>query len=109
MAMGIKRILVCSVACDRYFPVRDPCQEVVGLPCGSNNYIDSKDYTAYGFLDSFSSGDLAVLNDLGGSMSGAGNDIVGALIALNRNGTIDTSKVINGTQNNSVFVWNPSE
>ena len=88
--------------------MHDPCQEVVGLPCGSNGYLDTKDYVAYGFVDSFSSGDIAVLNDLGGSTSGAGSDIEGALIALNRNGTIDNSGVINGTQNNSVFAWNPS-
>lgn len=99
----------CPVAerpCPSWFPVDDPCVQVVGLPCGSNGYVDAKNYRAHGFLDSFSSGDIAVLNDLGNSSSGFGGDVENALVALNYNGTIDNNGVGNNSSN-SVFAWNP--
>ena len=92
--------------CPSFFPVSDPCEQVVGLPCGSKGYMDTEHYEANGFLTSFSSGGIAVLNDLAGSTSGAASDIENALIALNYNGTIDNAGVLHHP-NNSVNTWNP--
>ena len=92
--------------CPSFFPVSDPCEQVVGLPCGSKGYMDTEHYEAKGFLTSFSSGGIAVLSDLAGSTSGAASDIEGLLIALNYNGTIDNTGVLHHP-NNSVNTWNP--
>ena len=96
--------------CPSYCPVNDPCSEVVGLPCGTCHYIDKKTYLAHGFGTAFSSGTIAVLNNLGGSVSGATNGHVEkALVALNYNGTIDNEGVTKDAPdvNSSVFSWNP--
>jgi hypothetical protein len=103
----------CPVAdrpCPSYCPVNDSCVTSVGLPCGTCHYIDSKGYQGYGFGTSFSSGTIAVLNDLGGSTSGATNGRVQeALIALNSNGTIDCSGMVKDAPNasSSAFSFNP--
>ena len=66
-------------------------------------------YRAFGFKTSYSSGTIALLNDLGGSFSGATNGHVeDALVALNFNGTIDNEGVMKDAPdvNSSVFSWN---
>ena len=90
--------------------MNDSCSEIVGLPCGTCHYTDTATYEAHGFSTAGSSGAIAVLNDLGGSVSGAGNGRVqGALVALNYNGAIDNSGVATDAPNatSSVFSWNP--
>ena len=103
----------CALAqrpCPSYCPVKDSCATVVGLPCGTCHYTDSKSYEAHGFSTSFSLGTIAVLNDLGGSTSGVGNGLVqDAFVALNFNGTIDNSGMAKDhpNVNGSAFSWNP--
>ncbi len=89
--------------CPSYCPVNDTCQEVVGLPCGTCHYLDQKDYSAAGMAFSGSHNLIAVLNDLGGSSNSAsGSRVANALVALNYNGSIDSSG-----NSNSTFSFNP--
>ena len=106
-------ISLCSISgcpidkrpCPSYCPVKDSCEQVVGLPCGTCHYIDQKDYEAHGFGIGSSNGIITVLNDLGGSVSSAsGRGVQGALVALNYNGVVDNS---DKTANTSAFSWNP--
>merc|ERR1711879_1035856 len=91
--------------CPSYCPVKDSCQDVVGLPCGTCHYLDQKDYEAHGFGIGSSKGVMAVLNDLGGSANGAsGHGVEDALVALNYNGVIDNS---DSEPNTSSYSWNP--
>eukprot|EP01043_Picozoa_sp_COSAG02_P033419 COSAG02_NODE_2279_length_9234_cov_37.573071_7_plen_647_part_00 len=91
--------------CPSYCPVNDSCSQVVGLPCGTCHYIDQKDYSARGMTIGASHGTIAVLNNLGGSDNAAsGGSVVDALVALNFNGSLDTS---DRTPNTSTYAFNP--
>ena len=91
--------------CPSYCPVNDTCSEVVGLPCGTCHYIDTKTYEAHGFGIGSSIGIMAVLNDLGGSSNAAsGRGVEESLVALNYNGTIDNSDT---SPNTSAYSFNP--
>eukprot|EP01052_Picozoa_sp_SAG31_P018931 SAG31_NODE_1360_length_8638_cov_55.988055_7_plen_169_part_00 len=92
--------------CPSYCPVKDSCEEVVGLPCGTCHYIDQKGYSGGGGMGIGSTkGIIAVLNDLGGSTNAAGGrDVHDALIALNYNGTIDNS---DDSPNTTAYSFNP--
>jgi hypothetical protein len=92
--------------CPSYCPVNDSCSEVVGLPCGTCHYMDSKDYAEHGMTIGASHGTIAVLNNLGGSLhnSASGRTVVDALVALNYNGSLDTS---DRSPNTSAYAFNP--
>merc|ERR1712039_899140 len=91
--------------CPSFCPVKDSCEDVVGLPCGTCHYIDQKGYHAGGFGIGMNDGVIAVLNDLGGGVSPAGGrGIQNALVALNYNGSIDNS---DHTPNASSYSFNP--
>eukprot|EP01043_Picozoa_sp_COSAG02_P033420 COSAG02_NODE_2279_length_9234_cov_37.573071_8_plen_155_part_00 len=96
----------CPVA-ERPCPSYCPVPKI--FPC---HYTDYASYEAspHGFGVQGSAGAIAVLNDLGGSSSGALNErVVDGLIALNFNGTVDNSGCAKRApnQNSSVFSWNP--
>ena len=79
------------------------------FPCHYTDY-SSYETSPHGFGVQGSSGAIAVLNNLGGSSSGALNErVVDGLIALNFNGTIDNSGCAKrpASPNSSVFSWNP--
>ena len=97
-----------------------PCPCYCPVPRGcSRHYIDAASYgiePPIGFSVACSSGAIAVLNDLGGTVSGAnlgafGNGHVeGALIALNSNGSIDAANMAKrdkSGQHSSAFAFNP--
>jgi hypothetical protein len=88
-------------------PCPSYCPVPVIFPC---HYTDSGGYETapHGFGIQGSSGAIAVLNDLGGSSSGALNArVVDGLVALNYNGTIDNAGCEKQpASNTSVYSWN---
>jgi hypothetical protein len=82
------------------------CPSPGAFPCHYTDY-DSYEAAPHGFGISGSSGAIAVLNDMGGSSSGALSErVVDGLIALNFNGTI-ANDVHSPSKNSSVFSFNP--